>query len=65
MKISKEKLAYEMARAVCDPFELAEKAGVTYPVIRRAKNGQSIKLSSIGKIARALGVDPKDIMKEE
>ena len=65
VKVSKKKLECAIARALIDPQELAQKAGLSYPVVRRAKSGASVKLSSVGKIARALGVDPADIIEEE
>lgn len=65
MKISKKKFECALARTLINPQHLAKKAGLSYPVICRALNGSDIKPLSVGKIARALGVDPADIVEGE
>lgn len=64
MKISKEKFECALARSLINPQNLAKKAELSYPVICRALNGFDIKPLSVGKIARALGVDPADIIED-
>lgn len=65
MKISKKKFECALARTLINPQHLAKKAGLSYPVICRALNGFDIKPLSVGKIARALGVDPEEIADDE
>lgn len=54
-----------MARKCIGPKDLAQLSGVTENTIQRAKAGKKIRLSTIGKIAKALNVDPSEILKED
>ncbi|WP_195543317.1 helix-turn-helix domain-containing protein [Massiliimalia timonensis] len=62
MKISSKNLLLAMAKAQIDQKALATKAGLSYPVITRALAGNNTKISSVGKIAAALGVDVSEIV---
>ncbi|SCH96662.1 Helix-turn-helix [uncultured Ruminococcus sp.] len=62
MKISSKNLLLAMAKAQIDQKALATKAGLSYPVITRALAGNNTKISSVGKIAAALGVDVAEIV---
>lgn len=62
MVINKTKLELTMAELLINPKELAEKAQISYPAFKRAWEGQSVKIATIGKIARALGVPVQDII---
>lgn len=44
--------------------DLAEVSGVSINTLSRSNNGGSVKLPTLGQIARALGVDPADIIEE-
>ena len=44
--------------------DLAEVSGVSINTLSRSNNGGSVKLPTLGRIARALGVDPADIIQE-
>lgn len=62
MKLDKKRLQIVMARRCIDKKLLAKRAGIAYiTLIRSTETGKS-KPSTIGKIARALGIDPADII---
>lgn len=62
MVINKTKLEFTMAELLINPKELAEKAQISYPAFKRAWEGQGVKIATIGKIAKALGVAVQDII---
>jgi transcriptional regulator with XRE-family HTH domain len=43
--------------------DLAEKAGVSKNTVSKAENGGSVYPSTIRKLARALGVEPRELIK--
>ena len=65
MKVSKRALAVAMARACMTPGALSKKAGLGSQCIRNASSGKSLLPATVGKIARALGVDVTEIIEEE
>jgi len=64
MKLKKRKMEILMAERLMDPLRLCNKAGISLPTYKRALT-QNVKLSTVGKIAKALEVSPAEIMKEE
>jgi len=63
MKLNTEKLLLGMANACMTITELAEKANVSRPALTRFTSGKSNpKPSTIGKIAKALGVKVEDLI---
>ena len=65
MKANRKALELAMARACLDSRELAEKARLPRPTLNNAITGRSIRPSTMGRIARAIGVDPAEIIKQE
>ena len=65
MKINKKALSLAMARACLNRRELAEKAGVSEPTLQGVITRRSVRPATLGKVARALGVDPLEIMEQE
>lgn len=65
MKANKKALQLAMARACLGRRELAEKAGMPEPTLQGLINHRSVKPATLGKVARALGVDPLEIMEQE
>lgn len=65
MKANRKALELAMARACLDSRELAEKAQLPRPTLNNAIVGKGIRPSTLGRIARALGVDPMEIMDVE
>lgn len=65
-RISKSGLGAAMLKAGVDSSkELAKLAGISVNTVSRFNNGGSVKLPTIQAIARALGVDPLEIMEQE
>lgn len=63
MKISMSKLTVAMVNAGIDSSKrLAEVAGVSVNTVSRLRNGGSVKLPTLRKLAEALGVSPVDLI---
>lgn len=65
MKVNKQKLDLAMARACMTSAELPEAAGIPRPTVQNAVVGKSVRPATVGKIAKALGVDPIEIIEEK
>lgn len=65
MKISKRKITALMGANLMTQVKLAEVAGVSRATINSALLKGSCSIPTVGKIARALGVDPMEIIKME
>lgn len=65
MKVDRNKLELVMARACMTPESLTAAAEMPRPTVNNVISGRSVRPTTLGKIARALGVDPADIIKEE
>lgn len=66
MRINKNKLALAMLNAgITSIKELATVSGVSINTISRSNNGGTVKLPTLGRIAKALGVDPAELMEQE
>ena len=64
MKAKVSELQLLMARKTMNPYGLCEKAGICYASYRRIVNGATCKPATVGKIARALGVDVTEIIED-
>lgn len=62
MKADKKKLELAMARACMSINELQAKADMPRPTINNVLYGKSIRPNTVGKIAKALGVDVTEII---
>ena len=67
MPIDKDKLTAAMIKNKMNMSKLAEESEVSKSQISRLmnENTKTIRLDTLGKIAGALGVDYKDLQKEE
>lgn len=65
MRADKEKLFFAMARACIDTGDLAKKAGIPRPTLNNVISGRSVRPGTLGRVARALGVDPSEIIAKE
>lgn len=65
MKINILAFDLALARSCLNMPQLAAKAGLPYQTIKNARAGKKVKTATIGKIARALGVDVTEIMEVE
>lgn len=63
MKIDRQKFNLERARACMGQTDF-EKAGIPKGTLCRAMSGKGLKPETIGKIAKALGVDVTAILEE-
>lgn len=64
MRIDRVKLIAEMARQEIRIAELSEKSGVSRPTITAMRGGKSCTRNSALHVARALGLDIKDLMED-
>lgn len=67
LPIDKDKLTAAMIKNKMNMSKLAEESEVSKSQISRLmnENTKTIRLDTLGKIAGALGVDYKDLLKEE
>lgn len=65
MKANKKALLLAMARACVGRKEISEKAGMPEMTVKNVLDGRSVRPATLGKVARALGVDPLEIMEQE
>ena len=59
------KLRITMAEKDLRIKDLANLAGVSIPTVNKARKGKSIRESNIVKIAKALSLDPLELIREE
>ena len=65
MKTNKKKLELAMARACMNTKDLQKAAEMPRPSLNNVISGKSARPATIGRIARALGVDVTEIIDEE
>lgn len=65
MKVDRNKLELAMARACMSPAALANKAVLPRPTLNNAIIGRNVRPETIGRIAKALGVDVTEILENE
>lgn len=64
MKINNRKLDLELARR-CMTLSALRGNGLSPQTITRIRNGADVQPVTVGKIAKALGVDPAEIIEME
>lgn len=64
MVANKSKLTLAMARACMNLADLAKAADMPPQTVNRVLLGRSVRPATLGKLARALGCDPADIIEE-
>ena len=62
MRANREKLQLAMARACMNTDDLSAASSVLRPTVYKVLSGQNVRPGTIGKIARALGVDVLEIL---
>lgn len=65
MKVNRNKLRLAMARACMNTIDLSVKAEIPVQTINGVLRGRSIRPATLGRIAKALGVDVTDILEKE
>lgn len=64
MRLDKTLLAIAMARRDMNFIRLSDACGVSRQTLSQINNGKACKAEVAGRIARALGVDVVDLIKE-
>ena len=62
MRASKSRIEIAMARSCMNLDDLAKTADMPRPTVNNVISGKSVRPGTLGKIARALGVDVTEIM---
>ena len=65
MRAEKAKLTLAMARACMNPQDLAKAAEMPPQTVNGVLRGRSARPATLGKIAKALGVDPAELLDEK
>jgi hypothetical protein len=64
MKANRKKLELAMARACMNSADLTKTSAMPRATVNNAIVGRSVSPATLGRIARALGVDVTDILEE-
>lgn len=62
MRISRIKVSLLMAKTCINQMTLAARAGISRQTMSAVMNGRNCKPDLLGKISKALGVEPEDII---
>lgn len=62
MRLSRTKIQLLMAKACTTQGTLADKAGISRQTLSAVMNGRSCRPELLGRIARALEVEPEEII---
>lgn len=62
LRISQDKVQLKMAERCMNPYDLCSKAGIGYASYRRIMKTGCCKLSTLGKLAQALGTEVTEII---
>ena len=65
MKVNNKKLSLAMARACMNIDDVVKTAEMPRPTVNNAIQGRNIRPATVGRIAKALGVDVTEIIEEE
>ena len=65
MRVNKSKLELAMSRACMNGKDAADAAQIPRATFNNAITGRSIRPATLGKIARALGVDVEELIDRE
>lgn len=65
LKLDSKKIQLLMAERCLDPYDLCTRARISYPSYQRLIKSENCKLSTLGKLAKALEVGVTEIVKEE
>ena len=65
MKADRKKLELAMARACMNTGDLVKTSAMPRPTVNNVIVGKGVSPATLGRIARALGVDVTDILDDE
>lgn len=61
MTLNRTKVSLLMAKLLLNQTALAQKAGISRQTLSAVMNGRSCRPELLGKISKALGVEPEEI----
>ena len=62
MKADRKKMELAMARSCMNPNQVADAAKMPLQTVNRVLLGRGVRPATLGRIAKALGCDPADIL---
>lgn len=65
MKVQQLNLNLAMARKCMNPQDLAKAAGLPPQTVNGVIRGRNVRPATLGKVARALGCDPAELVEQE
>ena len=65
MKADRKKLELAMARACMNTGDLVKTSAMPRPTVNKVITGRNVSPATLGRVARALGVDVTDIIEVE
>ncbi|MDR0476040.1 MAG: helix-turn-helix transcriptional regulator [Treponema sp.] len=65
MKANKKKLELAMARACLSLTDLVDATTMPEPTVKNVLAGRSVRPATFGRIAKALNVDPEELLEME
>lgn len=65
MKANKRKLELALARSCMNTADLVCVAAMPEPTVKKVLRGYSVRPVTLGRIAKALGIDPAEIVDAE
>lgn len=65
MKIDRKKMLLCMANSCMNLKDLVEQSGMPYATVKGAVYGRRVRLATIGKIAKTLGVKVEEIVADD
>lgn len=65
MRADKDKLFLAMARECMNTEDLTLAAQIPRPTVNNVITGRNVRPATIGRIAKALNIDPADIIEKE
>lgn len=64
MKINKKKIQIAMARNCMNTVDLQKTTGMPRPTVDNVVSGKNVRPGTVGRIAKALGVDVTEIIEQ-
>lgn len=65
MKADRQKLELAMARACMNSADLPAATGLPGPTVKNVVVGRGVRPATLGRIAKALGVDPAELIQKK
>jgi len=60
-----DRIVTAMAESCLNPQQIADKAGVSINIVYRMRRGYMVKLDGFGKVCKALGIKPEEVIDYE